>query len=165
MNDPVLLDESWLRHEKHFPVGGDIKLQILTGQLLVEQLLREIFTMQLRFPEALKGESGASFDSHEMICLVQAISPHSDKEVWVWDAAKRLNRVRNQLAHQLEPAALDEKINSLLKFVRNAPPIKPSLERLGLPEGKEIEAIVLAVCGCLTSLKLYLAHIGPPSTA
>jgi len=151
-----ITEQDWLRHDKHFPSGADLTLQVLKGHLLVEELLREIFSLQLPFPEALKGNRGTSFECHQIICLVQAITLHSDKEPWLWDAAKRLNGIRNDLAHKLEPKALDTKIQSLIQSIMDNPVSKKVVAEQGLPEGREFELIVLAMCSCLSSLKAVL---------
>ncbi len=62
MTDQIDLD--WPRIEKHFPVGADLTLQVLKGHLLVEELLREIFSSLLSYPDALKGNRGTSFECH-----------------------------------------------------------------------------------------------------
>jgi len=152
----------WLRIEQHYPDGADLTLQVLKGHLLVEELLREIFAMLLTYPDALKGNRGTSFECHQIICLVQAMTKHSSLEPWVWDASKRLNGIRNDLAHNLEPRSLDEKVKSLIKFVtHDNPTVKTVLDRLGTPEGMEFKAVILAMCGCLSSLKDLITRDRP----
>ena len=161
----AITEPDWFRHDKHFPIGADITLQVLKGHLLVEELLREIFLLQLPFPEAIKGSRGTSFECHQIICLVQAMTLHSDKEPWLWDAAKRLNGIRNDLAHKLEPKALDAKVQSLIQFVMDNPVSKKVVAEQGLPEGREFELIVIAMCSCLSSLKAVLTLRASPKHA
>lgn len=154
-------DPGWLRIEKHFPEGADLTLQVLKGHLLVEELLREILGLLLAHPDALKGNRGTSFECHQVICLVQAISTHSTDEPWIWDAAKRLNGIRNDLAHNLEPKALNEKVLRLIQFVtHDNTVVKKILDRLGTPEGMEFKAVILAMCGCLAGLKAAIVKHG-----
>ncbi|TZF81994.1 hypothetical protein FW784_13445 [Lysobacter lacus] len=147
------IDRDFGRIQEHFPDGADMTLQVLKGHLLVEELIREIFGLLLTFPDALRGERGTRFECHQVICLVQAISPHSASEPWIWDAAKRLNGIRNDLAHNLEPRAVDEKIKSLIQFVSSAESVKPTLAKNPPPEGLEFKAVILCMCGGLTALK------------
>ena len=76
-------DEALARHKRHFPSGEDLSLQVLKGHLLVEKLVREIVSSRLSHSDALKGDSGASFDCHQMICLAQAMTPRQDVLPWV----------------------------------------------------------------------------------
>ena len=154
-------DSDWLRIAKHYPDGADLTLQVLKGHLLVEELLREIFSLLLAYPDALKGSRGTSFECHQIICLVQAMTKHSTLEPWMWDAAKRLNGIRNDLAHNLEPKSLDDKVQSLIRFVtHDNPVVKQTLEQLCMPDGMEFKSVILAMCGGLASLKELVAQDG-----
>lgn len=158
MTDDITTKD-WERIEKHYPDDADMTLQILKGHLLVEDLLRQIFELLLAYPDALKGERGTSFECHQIICLVEAITPHSKDEAWVWSAAKRLNNLRNDLAHNLEPRALDQKVQALITFVtRDNTVVKAILDKMGTPEGREFKAVILAMCGCLSSLKALVLY-------
>ncbi|EMF8902533.1 hypothetical protein V4U21_004610 [Vibrio parahaemolyticus] len=88
---------------QHFPVESDFVLQVLKGHLLLEESNREFLVALASHPSALKGDSGAPFDCHQAICITQAFYPQSNHINWVWSAAKRLNKMRNNLAHNLEP--------------------------------------------------------------
>jgi hypothetical protein len=146
------------RLEAHFPSGGDMTLQVLKGHLLVEEQLRAIFELLLAHPDALRGEKGTKFECHDIICLVEALSPIAREEPWVFAAAKRLNNLRNELAHNLEPRALDDKIRALITFVtKDNPVIREILERNRTPEGREFESVVLALHAALSQLKSQTA--------
>ncbi|MEZ8193116.1 MULTISPECIES: hypothetical protein [unclassified Vibrio] len=107
------------RFMEHFPFDADMTLQILKGHLLIEEHIREIVKLQLPHSSALNGNDGASYDCHQMICLAEAITPESDKTPWVWKALKKLNKLRNYLAHKLgDSAVLSHKIDDLIKYVR-----------------------------------------------
>lgn len=158
MTDDIAAKD-WERIEAHYPDGADLTLQVLKGHLLVEELLRQIFELLLAYPDALKGDRGTTFECHQIICLVEAITPHSKDEAWVWSAAKRLNNLRNELAHNLEPKAVDQKVQALIVFVtRDNDVVRSILDRLGTPDGMEFKAVILAMCGCLSSLKALVLH-------
>ncbi|WP_457009908.1 hypothetical protein [Luteimonas sp. A537] len=146
-------DSDFDRIRDHFPDDAEMTLQVLKGHLLVEEQLREIFALLLAFPQALRGARGASFECHQVICLVQAMTPHSALEPWLWDAAKRLNGIRNAFAHNLEPLAINEKIAGLLDFAKEQDSFKEVLEKYPAPPGMEFKAVVLAMCGALSALK------------
>jgi hypothetical protein len=138
----------------HFPEGGDLTLQILKGHLLVEEQLRQIFDLLLVHPDALNGNKGTSFECHDVICLVEALSPIGRDELWLWSAAKRLNSLRNHLAHNLEPHALDDKVRALIKFVtEDQPTIKQILAKNPPPPGCEFQAVIVAMHAALSQLK------------
>jgi hypothetical protein len=77
-----------------------------------------------------------------------------------------LNNIRNLLAHSLEPATVSSKIDSLVKFIaqENAS-TKATIDKVGLPSGREVEAVVLAICACLASIKDYLIRVRQQKTA
>jgi hypothetical protein len=141
----------------HFPHEGDLTIQLLKGHLLVEELLREIFKLQLPFPDALIGNKGASFSCHQIICLVEAITPHSQVMPWIWLAAKKLNNIRNDLAHNLSPEGLESKISDLVKYVNSeSPEIQEEAAKIETEEKNELLEVIVSMCACLSSLKLVL---------
>ncbi|MBK6960821.1 MAG: hypothetical protein IPN63_15165 [Gammaproteobacteria bacterium] len=141
----------------HFPQNGDLTLQVLKGHLLLEELLREIFLMQLPLPSALSGNKGTSFECHQIICLIEAMTPHSQTVPWIWVAAKKLNNVRNELAHRLNPKGLESKVADLVKYVKSeSPEISDAESALGIPKGNEFTVVIVAMCSCLASLKPVL---------
>ncbi|EPM7856215.1 hypothetical protein ACTQ75_001312 [Vibrio alginolyticus] len=112
-------DEARNRFMEVFPFEGDATLQILKGHILAEEKVREIVKLQLHHKAALSGSQGATFDCHQMICLAEAITPESQNQKWLWGALKKLNRLRNYLAHQIEESeSLEHKVSDLVKFVR-----------------------------------------------
>ena len=161
MIDFTIATESDLeRHKAHFPSGSDMTLQVLKGHLLVEELLRELFELQLPFPAALKGNGGTSFTCHQIICLVQAITRHGDKEPWVWAAAKKINTIRNNLAHKLSHERLDKDVADLVKFAASEnPTIMQDAKDLGIPPGHEFELVVMSICTYLSAIKTVLIHL------
>lgn len=143
---------------EHFPEEGDLTLQVLKGHLLVEETLRELFIMQLPYSKVLKGNGGTSFDCHQVICLVEAMTIHSQRIPWIWQAAKKLNNIRNDLAHQLSPKGLDDKVESLITFVKKeSPELRDIVTEEGSLEGEDLILVMIAMCSCLSSLKPVVA--------
>ncbi len=152
-------DEDLSKFIEHFPQGSELTLQVLKGHLLVEEILRELFIMQLPYSKALKGNGGTSFNCHQIICLVEAMTAHSQSIPWIWVAAKKLNNIRNSLAHQLSPKGLEDKVADLIAFVKKEnPELKVVAKEEGLSEGHDLIMIVLAMCSCLSSLKPIVAN-------
>ena len=149
-------DEDLAKFIEHFPQGSDLTLQVLKGHLLVEEILRELFIMQLPYSNALKGNGGTSFNCHQVICLVEAMTTHSQGIPWIWVATKKLNNIRNKLAHQLSPNGLEDKVLDLITFVKKEnPELKVVAPEEGLSEGNDLIMILIAMCSCLSSLKPY----------
>jgi hypothetical protein len=147
------------RHNEHFPSESDLTLQVLKGHLLVEELLRELFILQLQFPAALKGKGGTSLDCHRIICLVQAITPYSDKEPWIWLAARKLNKVRNNLAHKLSHENLGQEVANLIKYVMTEnQTISQDATDLEIPKKHEFELVIMSMCTCLSAFKAIISH-------
>ncbi len=142
----------------HFPTEGDLTLQILKGHLLVEEIIRELFILQLPFSKALKGNGGTSFNCHQVICLVEAMTSHSQAIPWIWQAAKKLNNIRNDLAHQLSPQGLEDKVEGLISFVKKESPelIDVATEE-GSEEDEDLIMVIIAMYSCLSSLKPVIA--------
>jgi len=139
---------------EHFPYDSDLTLQALKGQLLVEELLRELLDMQLPHPLALRGNKGTSLDCHQVICLVEAITPQSQIAPWVWGASKKLNGIRNDLAHKLAPSGLADKIADFIKYVKTEEPrVASTIKKIGSPESVDFPLIISSLCAALASLK------------
>ena len=144
---------------QHFPVDADMTLQILKGHLIIEEALREIFELLLISPGALQGEKGASFNCHQIICLVEALAPkRSDKMKWVWSAAKQLNNLRNDMAHKLNPQGLDSKIQSFLRNVRESDPeVRAQFQNSGAPESLHFAMAISTLFGLFSRMRSHVA--------
>jgi len=112
-----MIDPDALLFAKFYPESDDITLNVLKGHLILESYIREIFTSLLNTPKALAGKNGTSFECHQIICLVEAILPEDNRINWVWLAAKKLNSLRNNLAHNIDTPGREHKINDFIKFV------------------------------------------------
>ena len=150
----------------HYPSDADMTLQVLKGHLLLEELLREIFQLLLIRPEALKGEKGTSLNCHQIICLVEALAPkRNDQLKWIWLAAKRLNTLRNDLAHKLSPLGLDEKIQSFIQFVRQSDQdVELHFKKVEAPQRLEFAMSVSTLCGIFSRMKEHIASASQAST-
>lgn len=91
--------DAYDRFRKHLPLGADASLVILKLHLLVEEQIRAFVDERLPNASALEA---ARLEYNQIICLAEAISTE-DISPSVWEAARRLNTLRNQIAHNLEP--------------------------------------------------------------
>ncbi len=95
------------------PRGQDLTSVILKGHLLIEEQVRQIIDKRVKKPDALRD---ANFDCYQAICIAESF--FSEKEEYIWKAFKKLNRIRNELAHNVEPRGLDDQIDDFVSSVR-----------------------------------------------
>jgi hypothetical protein len=88
-------------------------LLLLNGHLLVEELLRQLVDKALIKPAALED---ARIEAYQRICLAEELC-YDQAPAWLWDALKKLNSIRNKLAHNLEPTGLQDKIDDFQAYV------------------------------------------------
>lgn len=88
-------------------------LILLKGHLLIEELLRTYIEQTLPNPEAIRH---ADFTFARCLTLCRALTP-PDRLSWVFDATEQLNSVRNEVAHELASALLQQKLESFISLV------------------------------------------------
>lgn len=98
--------EAFRRFLTLLPHGKDTELVLLKGHLLIEEQIHQIIKERLKNPDALKD---ARIECHQAICLAQSLFP-LDYQPWLWDALKKLNTLRNKVAHNIEPNGLGDRI-------------------------------------------------------
>lgn len=103
--------ESFRRFFEKLPHGKDFTLIILRGHLLLEEQIRAIVEERLVNPTSL---SEARLECHQWICLAEALCP-KDVEPILWRSAKKLNKLRNDIAHKLDPKGLNERAADFVK--------------------------------------------------
>jgi hypothetical protein len=82
---------------------------ILRAHLLAEVRLRDVIRGASNAPDELQ-EARLSF--HQALSLARAIIGRQDESAWGF--LRRLNEVRNRVAHRLEPGDLDALIGSVV---------------------------------------------------
>jgi hypothetical protein len=97
------------------PHGKDADLVLLKGHLLIEEQLRLLIDQRLRNPTALPD---ARLECHQCICLAQSFFP-PNHELWLWQALKKLNKIRNDIAHQIQPKGLQDRIEDFITSVQS----------------------------------------------
>lgn len=95
------------------PRGQDkeIELLLLKSHLLIEEQVRQIIKERLQNPSAL---DDARIECHQAICLAQAFFPPCFQP-WLWDGLRKLNGIRNEIAHNAEPSGIEDRIDHLVK--------------------------------------------------
>ena len=102
--------KAFRRFLKILPHGKDQDLVLLKGHLLIEEQVRQIVDERLKNPSAL---IDTRIDCHQAICLAQSFFS-VDFQPWLWSALKKLNKIRNDIAHKIEPNGLNDKINDFI---------------------------------------------------
>lgn len=96
------------------PAANDPTYLVLKIHLLAEEVLYDFLRKITLQPECLD-EARLSFS--QTIALAQAFTPHVLAEWWGWSALSKLNRLRNLLAHNLQPKNLSDKLVDFTAFV------------------------------------------------
>lgn len=89
---------------QHLPENArDQTLIALKGHLLLESCLREYICNRVNHPDRFRKKQ------HNFSTLIDFASCLEDDDSisWVWSALRKANKIRNQLAHQLEPEKID----------------------------------------------------------
>lgn len=84
---------------KHLPVEvKDRTLIILKGHLLLEIALKEYISKRIPHPDRIKNKQIA-FPS--LISFASSLEDNSN-DAWLWEALKKVNGLRNNVAHRLD---------------------------------------------------------------
>ena len=117
-----------LRMVKHLIPHQDIALIILKGHLLIEELLFDQVASAMRNVSELK-LSRLSFD--RLVHLTKALFGFSNDQR-LWQAVEKLNMLRNELIHHLEPTKFQKLAKAFLrpseKMMGQIAPTSESLE-------------------------------------
>jgi hypothetical protein len=116
------------------PPEDDITSIVLRGHLAIEEQLDSIIKSSLQHPEALKN-ARLNFYQHSL--LAKALKYH-DENRWVWDAIESLNKVRNNLAHELEAPKLTNALEAFLACIE--PHVEPFMPRMFQTRQKDVKS-------------------------
>jgi hypothetical protein len=142
--------ESFRKFYKLLPRSEDASLVILKLHLLVEEQIRAFVDERLQTKKALEN---AKLECHQAICLAEALSSediHSNS----WEAARKLNSLRNQIAHSIEPKGVTDRMNHICSLV-GVLPFPPDAEAK-TPEVAAIDNLRLAVSMLYTEISLFV---------
>ncbi len=104
-------DKSFQRFSKHFPKTGDITLIVLKGHLLIEE---EINDLLFQFMKNKKHIKKARMTSYQKICLVESLLLKGNTKGTCFEIVEKINTLRNDIAHKLEPKELEARIVKIL---------------------------------------------------
>jgi hypothetical protein len=110
---------SFRKFYKLLPQSDDATLVILKLHLLVEEQIRAFVDERLNHADALES---AELKCHQVICLAEALSTE-DIHSNVWEAARKLNKLRNDIAHKLEPTGVMDRMNHISSLIGLPPEV------------------------------------------
>lgn len=99
------------------PATDDPTYLVLKAHLLAEEVLYRFIESQAHRPGSL-GDARLGFA--QLVALSRSFHRYSKEDWWGWPALKKLNALRNLLAHNLEPKDLNERIVDFSVFVADA---------------------------------------------
>lgn len=99
------------------PSAKDPTYLVLKAHLLIEEVLFRFIESQAHRPGSL---SEARLGFAQLIALCKSFHRYSKEDWWGWAAHKKLNSLRNLLAHNLEPKDLRDRIVDFSVFVAEA---------------------------------------------
>jgi hypothetical protein len=72
----------------------------------MEEQVRNLIFLRVKNPALLKE---AKLDCYQAICLAQSFFD-SEFQPWLWQALKKLNKLRNDIAHNIEPKGVKDRL-------------------------------------------------------
>jgi hypothetical protein len=134
-------------------VDEDTILIVLRGHLIIEHELVDICDRFIRQPDALPDR--LNFDTR--LRLVRALLGDDEFPKVVYDILKDLNRIRNELAHNLDPKDLHDDLCGFFKRFSAFPDIPSMLKNEEVPE--RLNSCITLLCGVLGSIQ---RRVRPP---
>jgi hypothetical protein len=98
---------------KTMPKSDDITLIVIKGHLLLEEQLRNLFKSNFNNPKVL---NKSKFEFSQIITMVEAIFENDERNNNFWESIRKLNTIRNDIAHNIENKGLNDKVNNLIKI-------------------------------------------------
>lgn len=102
--------EAFRRFLTLLPHGKDRRLVVLQAHLLIEEQLRQLVEERLKNIHAI---DEAALDFHQCACVAQSFFP-PDHLPWLWTGVKKLNKIRNHIAHKLDSKGLQDRMDDLV---------------------------------------------------
>jgi hypothetical protein len=100
------------RFLRHLPESDDLTLIILKGHLLLEAEINDTLAVLLKEPEALKG---ARLSFAQRVAVLKAVEGGTSTAKLRDGLIQKLNKIRNLLAHHLEPTSIEAEIKTFLE--------------------------------------------------
>ncbi len=109
--------EAFKRFVLRLPHGQDVDLVILKAHLLIEEQVNALLHARLRNSQVLLSEE--RFESVYRIRLAQSFF-EPDFHPWLWRALLQLNKLRNRVAHSIDPKGRAQLMEDIVNTVPGA---------------------------------------------
>ena len=109
--------QAFKRFVTRLPHGMDTDLVILKAHLLIEEEVNAILRVRLKNPESILSEE--RFESIYRIRLAQGFF-EPDFQPWLWHALTQLNKLRNRVAHSIDPKGRENIMEDIVEAVPGA---------------------------------------------
>ena len=98
---------------EYLPEEKGFEYIVLKGHLLAEEeMLNYIDRAMPNSTPIIEGR----FSFYQLVQIVEAMRPVG-ADSWLWESLRKLNRLRNAMAHNLQPQGLERKADELAKIV------------------------------------------------
>lgn len=108
---------------EHVPPAKDIEICLLKGPLLIERTLHKELIRVSPNSEIMQK---INLRFAQKIDLVRAFYDLK-KGSWIWEAVKKINQARNELAHTLSKEDIEKKIRQFVEEVEAQDPTEESV--------------------------------------
>ncbi len=92
-------------------------MMILKGHLLIEEQVNLLLEARIPKSSVLKD---ANFTTHHKIVLAEAVIEETysgGQDAWLWPAIRKLNKLRNDIAHHLSKPGIPDRIQDFVEQV------------------------------------------------
>jgi hypothetical protein len=105
---------------EHMPdEAAGTTLVVLKAHLLIEMKAREFVRERLLAPGAI---DQARLSSHQLFCLAESFCLPNLEPQWLWSTVRKLNKIRNRLAHNLQPKEVQREIEMFIALFADRNP-------------------------------------------
>jgi len=144
------------RYDKHMPDTDDLSLIVLKGHLLIEEMLIDIRDKLLPHAEYLKP---VNLKFNQLLHVIRSAieSKHDHKS---WDLIVEFNKLRNNLAHNLEPPKLKNLLSQLFYVCSQTQPFDEiQIDKSGETELDTATRLKNVVIDCMQFLMSVLSSL------
>jgi hypothetical protein len=137
------------RFRRHFPRrSNDLTLVVLKGHLLLEEIVNRLLSALVREPKAIEG---ANLRFRQKLCMIRALLPEA-RGAGLYDAAEKLNTLRNKLAHHLDYPEIEAQVRDFLSLCEEPEDPEEPDNRDKLPLIRRLRVAIAFVCGALEAM-------------
>lgn len=138
-------DELDRKIRNHLSDLRDLTLLVLKSHLLIEEQIN--WTLREVMPNAAALDDGR-FTFYQRVQVLRAIN-RVDRMDKTLDFAERLNRIRNMLAHKLEPTGIDDEVKTFVTDFAASMAMKTF--NVTAPTNHQLTLCVSYICGAIHS--------------